>query len=354
MEIEDKLWNCVRYRTRLVVVVLPQGSKSEPIKAMHDKEETIEIVPGTKSFSTFERLYGPVSIPSYNIIDPNGEVYTTSNINDLQRKLMDGSHNKVTKYETSSQDIERRRILDLIEADKLERQNKHFGETNVMKPLDLVDKFKNERILDTDTCTLQIRFTNGDSVRYTFDSSSTLKSVREWLNDLRTDGEVPYLFHRNIPRMDYKPEDELKTLAELDLTPRSILMMKPNDLRPRTRIQKKKKSRRSSMLKEFIVRLKKCWIDDQDSEENNNGLMGDIIKTNDEQPPNPLIHRTSTDISNKSSLVGNGQYNSLLEMNQELDTPNDPTILNGSTIKFKKSFELGGDLPSRAQSPIAF
>lgn len=290
--------------------------------------EVVEVVAGTDSFVWFDKVYGPVSVPSYTVIDGGDVAMRCSTVAEL---------NNFVKRCHRRDDDERRRILDLIEADKLERRNgtKHNEKA-------LFDNFRQgQHLLHTDTCTLQIRFTNGDSVKYTFNSTDTLKSVREWLCDLRTDGEVPYLFHRNIPRMDYKAEDELKTLAELDLTPRSILMMKPNDTRPRTRVSKKR-NRRNSLLKEFIVRLKKCWIDDPEVQ---------VVQDSSQQiTPNPLVHRTSTEISNNSSsMVGNTQYNSLLEMNQELD---DSSVSNVSAIKFKKSFE--SNIPSRAESPIAF
>lgn len=76
---------------------------------------------------------------------------------------------------------------------------------------------------------LQIRMTDGKTLKNEFGSSETLNDVRKWVDLNRTDGNGPYSFHRSIPRVTFKDSDELKTLEALELTPRSALLLKPLD-----------------------------------------------------------------------------------------------------------------------------
>ena len=131
---------------------------------------------------------------------------------------------------------ERERILRLVKADREERKaREHESHLKTDNDTDntndndsnIHDNIKNEELLHSTTCVLQIKLTNGKSIRHTFDHKDTLNDVRKWVDLNRTDSDVPYAFHRSIPRYTFQESDELKTLESLELTPRSLLILKP-------------------------------------------------------------------------------------------------------------------------------
>ncbi|CAI4059363.1 hypothetical protein N7582_001352 [Saccharomyces uvarum] len=127
---------------------------------------------------------------------------------------------------------ERERIIKLVRADRAERRaldETHHRTLDDAKPLDVHDNIKDVQKLHSSTCMLQIRMTDGKTLKNEFGSSETLNDVRKWVDLNRTDGNGPYSFHRSIPRVTFKDSDELKTLEALELTPRSALLLKPLD-----------------------------------------------------------------------------------------------------------------------------
>ena len=138
-------------------------------------------------------------------------------------------HDEVVK-ERKAEVEERKRILKLLEADKEERRAMETRESQMStEPVEVHDNIKNRSILHTENCTLQIRLTNSETLTRKFKSTDTLNEVRTWVDVNRTDGDHPYAFHRNIPRMTFSESDEMKTLETLDLTPRSALTLQPLD-----------------------------------------------------------------------------------------------------------------------------
>ncbi|EGW34897.1 uncharacterized protein SPAPADRAFT_58023 [Spathaspora passalidarum NRRL Y-27907] len=104
----------------------------------------------------------------------------------------------------------------------------------------------NEKPIHTDEgmCMLSIKLFDGSSIKQEFKSEDTLHDVRTWL-DLEV-GIIPsnetmpafakssyphpvnYAFHRPVlPRITYSEEQESQSLLELELTPRSALILKP-------------------------------------------------------------------------------------------------------------------------------
>ncbi|KAK5779293.1 hypothetical protein RI543_003183 [Arxiozyma heterogenica] len=133
---------------------------------------------------------------------------------------------------------ERDRILRLVKADRKERKARehelHSRIDNVAtttvndnNDLSVHDNIKNEELLHSVNCILQIKLTNGKSIRHTFDHKDTLNDVRKWVDLNRTDSHVPYAFHRSMPRYTFQESDELESLESLELTPRSLLILKP-------------------------------------------------------------------------------------------------------------------------------
>ncbi|CEP64197.1 Ubx7p LALA0_S10e04698g [Lachancea lanzarotensis] len=139
---------------------------------------------------------------------------------------------------------ERERIIQLVKADREEFQAKRRASVEPsqtelpVKSLDNIhDNIKNTQQLLAKKCTLQIRLLNGHSITHQFESSTSLDTVRKWVDSNRNDGDAPYVFLRGIPREVLLESDELKTLFALQLTPRSALILKAVESRtngPRT------------------------------------------------------------------------------------------------------------------------
>ncbi|CAB4253271.1 similar to Saccharomyces cerevisiae YJL048C UBX6 UBX (ubiquitin regulatory X) domain-containing protein that interacts with Cdc48p [Maudiozyma barnettii] len=139
-------------------------------------------------------------------------------------------HDEVVKERKADRE-ERERILKLLEADKEERKAAEtHSQVMDSEPVEVRDNIKDRTRLHTANCTLQIRLTNSETLTRTFKSNDILNEVRTWVDVNRTDGDHPYAFHRNIPRMTFSDSDEMKTLEELELTPRSALILKPLDI----------------------------------------------------------------------------------------------------------------------------
>lgn len=128
---------------------------------------------------------------------------------------------------------ERERIRQLVKADREEFKAKgRLQSSQEPLALDRVhDNIKDTRQLTAKTCTLQIRLLNGHAICHEFGSKTTLNSVRRWVDENRNDGDAPYIFFRSIPRQSFQESDELKSLSDLQLTPRSALILKPIEMR---------------------------------------------------------------------------------------------------------------------------
>lgn len=240
----------------------------ETSKAIADKCVALKLLKGSEQFGYFEQLFPSVSVPSVYCVS-NGQILTiirgndgietfnqnllecvpgakTSNTQGKKEPSRDPGFKKTLKEqiaETASQKHqeqlmkqrkieleERERIIRLVRADKEERRAREraMHQMPVQETREVQDNIK--RSLHTDTCTLLIRLTSGHSLTHEFRSKETLNDVRKWLDVNRTDGDTPYSFHRNIPRITFNESQELKTLEQLELTPRSALILKPIEL----------------------------------------------------------------------------------------------------------------------------
>ncbi|CAR30458.1 UBX domain-containing protein [Lachancea thermotolerans CBS 6340] len=136
-------------------------------------------------------------------------------------------HEEVLKQRKVEKE-ERERIRRLVKADREELKAKNREPVaHERRALDsLHDNIKNTDHLTAKTCTLQIRLLNGHAICHQFKSNATLNSVRRWIDENRDDGDAPYVFFRSIPRESFQESDELRSLSSLQLTPRSVLILK--------------------------------------------------------------------------------------------------------------------------------
>ncbi|CAO3624178.1 unnamed protein product [Mucor fragilis] len=78
-----------------------------------------------------------------------------------------------------------------------------------------------------DHSNLNIKQLDGCSLRHNFSSSNTLANVTEWIDAVRTDGDMPYKLFAQFPNRNFDIGDEQRTLLELKLCPSGTLIMKP-------------------------------------------------------------------------------------------------------------------------------
>lgn len=143
-----------------------------------------------------------------------------------------------------AQDAERKRIRSLLELDKRERDSQ-LQSRNMKKSKSTSNSPK--PFHNYDSCSLVIRLFDGKSLKGDFKSSQNLNDVRNWL-DSETNNSIisnlnssmpsfatssnpqptHYVFHRpGIPRVTYTDSQEFQRLSDLDLCPRSALILKP-------------------------------------------------------------------------------------------------------------------------------
>ncbi|AMD19277.1 HBR376Cp [Eremothecium sinecaudum] len=122
---------------------------------------------------------------------------------------------------------EKNRVFKLLEADNRERTSLKMQSLQ-KKVNDKIDAGKAIRASETaDSCMLLIRLTNGVSLKHEFRPVDTLNAVRLWVDLHRNDGQHPYQFYRSFLRETFTDSQEMMTLKELELTPRSALILKP-------------------------------------------------------------------------------------------------------------------------------
>lgn len=119
---------------------------------------------------------------------------------------------------------ERKRILRLVQTDRKEqRANQEYHQRrysqNSPKPRAMSRSQAESRMV--------IRLFDGSAIKHIFDSSQTLDSVRQWIDENRTDSDAPYTLMQTFPRKKFSPSEETRTLRELDLVPSTTLILKP-------------------------------------------------------------------------------------------------------------------------------
>ncbi|CEP18879.1 hypothetical protein [Parasitella parasitica] len=147
---------------------------------------------------------------------------TRQNLQDQQDKLC----LKQLKKERKSNEENERKVKEQIAKDraiqiaerKAEKQHTEEGKKHVQQS-------PSKRYYDHSN--LNIKQIDGSSLRHSFSSSNTLANVTEWIDNVRTDGDMPYKLFAQFPNRNFEIGDEQKTLQELKLCPSGTLIMKP-------------------------------------------------------------------------------------------------------------------------------
>ncbi|PHH76415.1 hypothetical protein CDD82_3994 [Ophiocordyceps australis] len=136
---------------------------------------------------------------------------------------------------------ERKRILKRIEDDKEERRQRAAERDRMridnQRPGDIAAslvKAPESKIPSTsrigDTASIQVRLSDGTTIRSRFKSLVPFSHVRKWVDQDRTDGHMPYTFRQVLtpqPNQAINETEENKTLSQLGLAPSATLILIP-------------------------------------------------------------------------------------------------------------------------------
>lgn len=146
---------------------------------------------------------------------------------------------------------EKKRLRALLEADRRERALRMKEEVLATGSSHPNAEFKESSPATTKSsfsstlsCFLSIKLFDGSTMKHEFKAEDTLSDVRKWLDSeveiIRPASSMPsfatsaylhptgYVFHRPVlPRVTYLEEQESVSLKDLELTPRSALILKP-------------------------------------------------------------------------------------------------------------------------------
>ncbi|KAK6464824.1 hypothetical protein DFJ63DRAFT_93836 [Scheffersomyces coipomensis] len=156
-------------------------------------------------------------------------------------------HKKKVALAKKKQNEERSRLRALLKADQKEREIKKAAEQASYKDQSsspTTNGTQTTQHTHSDECTLSIKLFDGNSIRHDFKHTQTLNDVRNWLDQeieiIPPSNSMPsfatssypqptnYVFHRPVlPRITYTDEQEFISLLDLELCPRSALILKP-------------------------------------------------------------------------------------------------------------------------------
>jgi UBX domain len=139
---------------------------------------------------------------------------------------------------------ERARILKRVEDDKAERRAKEALRKEqakaAMEPNNLQSSTPTQPISSNlrlsakdqgSDCALQVRLFDGTTIRSRFSPQNTLgKDVRQWIDDQRVDGDIPYTFKQVLtpqPNKTITISEEEQSLQSLGLNPSATLILVP-------------------------------------------------------------------------------------------------------------------------------
>lgn len=153
------------------------------------------------------------------------EIATTRQKIEEQQMLKLAEEKRREKMEAM---LAKKRVLEEIERDKLERREKFnmatpAGTPKVASPP--VAAVTPEPKKEYDQCKLQIRLTNGETLTQTFGAHEELAAVRLYVELNRTDGDQPFTLMTNFPRKVFVEEDFVKPLSALGLVPSAVVIL---------------------------------------------------------------------------------------------------------------------------------
>ncbi|CAF2444473.1 unnamed protein product [Rotaria sp. Silwood2] len=134
--------------------------------------------------------------------------------------------NRREKLETQ---LAKQRAIDQIEADKRARREKAAAEKSggvvedvpVAKPQQVA---ASQPTRQYDECNIQVRLSDGSTMRQIFKASDRFEKVFEWIRQAQQ--SHPFMLLQNYPKKEFHESDNHKSLNELGLVPSGSLMVK--------------------------------------------------------------------------------------------------------------------------------
>lgn len=119
----------------------------------------------------------------------------------------------------------KQKLKEEIARDRAEMRAKNKPTTSALESLGKTSTTSPQK-KDYDSCRIQFRLSNGQTVNSTFKADDTLQSVHLYIAEHRTDGSLePFTLGTTFPRKTFQSEDMLKSLKELKLVPSSVLVL---------------------------------------------------------------------------------------------------------------------------------
>ncbi|ODQ79150.1 hypothetical protein BABINDRAFT_162206 [Babjeviella inositovora NRRL Y-12698] len=211
-------------------------STSTPLNSQSDAPSTLlnsqSNVPSTPLNSQSDTPLAMPSTPANPVATPPpAKPRKYSTLKEEAAETASSIYREQQAKERAMAKLDKERILKLLAADKEERKARERRrlerQGEVMEAEEDLSIKEVIRKKQHDSCALHIKLLNGATLTAKFEPQQTLNDVRNWVDEHRDDGEQPYTFVKAVPKVNYGDGDELSSLAELDLLPRSALLLKP-------------------------------------------------------------------------------------------------------------------------------
>jgi hypothetical protein len=130
------------------------------------------------------------------------------------KKIADA--NRREKIETQ---LAKQRAIEQIEADKRARREKAaaeksggiVGDVPAAKPQHVAAPQPTRQY---DECNIQVRLSDGSTIRQTFKSADRFEKVIDWINQTQQ-SQQPFILVQNYPKKEFNENDNYKSLNEL-------------------------------------------------------------------------------------------------------------------------------------------
>ncbi|CAF3449303.1 unnamed protein product [Rotaria sp. Silwood1] len=134
--------------------------------------------------------------------------------------------NRREKIETQ---LAKQRAIEQIEADKRARREKAAAEKSGgivedIPPAKPQQAAAPQPTRQYDECNLQVRLSDGSTIRHIFKATDRFEKVSEWIH--QTQKSHPFMILQNYPKKEFIESDNHKSLNELGLVPSGSLMVK--------------------------------------------------------------------------------------------------------------------------------
>nr|POE90026.1 ubx domain-containing protein 6 [Quercus suber] len=265
-----------------------------------------------------------------------GKQRATTELTDKEKSRRDWIYQQKQRKDEAKRD--RQRILDRIEADKLERKLKTQRAREPDEAASFMESWQvpapsSSLSNKSSTCTLQVRLFDGSSIRSRFLPTATLANeIRDWIKDTSPDNaenKAPFTFRQVLapsPSRSIGESDEHKTVQELGLTPSATLVLVPVT----GFVDAYSDGNSGGLLGLLYSSTSGLW--------NSLGSLGSFLPsfTIDHSTPLPNDNTPSTrDQSASAAGPATIRVRTLASQRDEADTKNETEFYNGNSLGFE-------------------